>query len=92
MLGRAAFGALILVLAASGCNSSVADPGSEANRQMGPEGQPEVMHGGIRASLSLNPFKVERMHSFTAQVSHEYSIGYSHVDQRIQMPRISERL
>lgn len=68
MRGKAALGALILVLAVPACNSSLLDLGSEADRQV-VEGKNEAMVNGIRATLSLHPAEVERTHGFTARLS-----------------------
>ncbi|MDQ4076589.1 MAG: hypothetical protein M3220_10135 [Chloroflexota bacterium] len=70
MRRRAAFGALILMLAVvPGCHSSLLDLGSEADRQGVVDGKNEVMVNGIRVTLSLSPSEVERTYSFTARVS-----------------------
>lgn len=69
MRGSAALCLLILVLAVSACNSSLLDLGSQADRRAGLDGKNEVMVKGIRATLSLNPSRVERTYSFTARVS-----------------------
>ena len=69
MRGKAAFGALILLLAMSACNSSLLDPESGADRQELLEGKNEALVNGIRATLSLEPFEVDRNQSFTARLS-----------------------
>ena len=69
MRGRAAFSALTLVLALAGCDLSLLDPGSEADRQVLSEAKNMATVNGIRVTLSLDPSEVERTHSFTARLS-----------------------
>ena len=69
MRRRAAFGALMLVLAVTACNSPLLDVRSEADRQVVADGKNEVIVNGVRATLSLDPSEVARTHSFTARLS-----------------------
>lgn len=62
MRGRTALSVLTLVLAVTGCDPSLVDLGSEAERQA-IEGKNEVIVNGIRATLSLAPSEVERTQS-----------------------------
>lgn len=68
MRGRAALGILTLALAVTGCKSSLLDL-SDADRQAAVEGRNEATVDGIRATLSLNPFEVERTQKFTARLT-----------------------
>lgn len=68
MRRRAALGVLTLVLAVTGCNASLVDLESEADRKA-IEGKNEVVVNGIRATLSLNPSEVERTQKFTARLT-----------------------
>ena len=69
MRGRAAFSALTLVLALAGCDLSLLDPGSEADRQALSEGKNVATVNGIRATWSLDRSEVMRGQSFTARLS-----------------------
>jgi hypothetical protein len=68
MRGRTVLSVLTLVLAVTGCNSSLVDLGSEAERQA-IEGKNEVIVNGIRATLSLDPSQVERTQKFAARLT-----------------------
>ena len=69
MRGRAAFSALTLVLALAGCDSSLLDLGSEADRQALSEGKNVATVNGIRVTWSLDRSEVMRGQSFTARLS-----------------------